>query len=179
MVHGGLKANEKEKRLKAFLKCEKKLLIATSVIEVGINVPDATIMIIEDANHFGLAQLHQLRGRVGRGDKAANCLLLCHPENLTEHALKRLKVLRDTNDGFAIAEADLKIRGSGDLIGVKQSGTPQFKFADIRSHFEYLKKTQKLAKILINLEPNLSHEKNYRYALLLKIFNGINKEKQS
>ena len=120
-----------------FLNSDIKILIATTVVEVGINIPDATIIAIEHSDRFGLSQLHQLRGRVGRSDKASYCLLL-YDNNTTANGKKRLKIIKDTEDGFEIAKEDLKIRGTGDLIGVKQSGFGDFKIANLSYDLDIL-----------------------------------------
>tara|TARA_B100000029_G_scaffold492508_1_gene553867 strand:+ start:9 stop:1211 length:1203 start_codon:yes stop_codon:yes gene_type:complete len=133
LMHGSIDKVEKNIVLKKFLKKEIKILVSTTVIEVGINFPDANIMIIENSNKFGLSQLHQLRGRVGRGDAESYCVML-YKNNLSQNAKKRLKILRKTNDGFLVAEEDLKIRGHGDLLGFQQSGIKDFKFADPIHH---------------------------------------------
>ncbi|TIT40159.1 MAG: ATP-dependent DNA helicase RecG, partial [Mesorhizobium sp.] len=124
-VHGRMKGAEKDEAMRAFKQGETRILIATTVIEVGVDVPDATIMVIEHAERFGLAQLHQLRGRVGRGDIKSSCVLL-YKDPLGETAKRRLSVMRETEDGFLIAEEDLKLRGEGELLGTRQSGTPGF-----------------------------------------------------
>ncbi len=137
LVHGRLAAKEKEAALETFKAGTTKILVATTVIEVGVDVPQATIMVIEGAQGFGLAQLHQLRGRVGRGDKPAFCLLVYDPP-LGETAKKRLSTLRDSNDGFYIAEVDFKLRGPGDILGNEQSGLPDFRFLDLSRHQDLL-----------------------------------------
>jgi ATP-dependent DNA helicase RecG len=121
---------EKDAAMARFVAGETKVLVATTVIEVGVNVPNASIMVVERAEIFGLAQLHQLRGRVGRGAAESTCLLMYQPP-LTEGGARRLKTLRDTEDGFRIAEEDLAMRGAGDLIGTAQSGLPRFRVADL------------------------------------------------
>ena len=133
MIHGNIDENEKEIILKKFLKKDLQILISTTIIEVGINFPDANVIIIEDSNKFGLSQLHQLRGRVGRGNSESYCIML-YKKNLSENAKKRLKILKKTNDGFLIANEDLKIRGHGDILGYQQSGIKNFKFADPIHH---------------------------------------------
>ena len=129
LLHGKTEINEKELILNKFLKNEFKILVSTTIIEVGIDFPNANVIIIENANKFGLSQLHQLRGRVGRGDKASTCILM-FKSNLTENAKKRINILKDSNDGFEISEEDMKIRGFGDILGFKQSGIKNFKLAD-------------------------------------------------
>ena len=133
MIHGSLDESEKKNVLDKFLKKIIKILVSTTVIEVGIDFPSANTMIIENANKFGLSQLHQLRGRVGRGKNESTCILL-YKKNLSENAKKRLKILKSTNDGFLIADEDLKLRGHGDILGFQQSGIKNFKFADPIHH---------------------------------------------
>ena len=137
LVHGRMKPEEKDRELERFRSSEAGVLVATTVVEVGVDVPNATIMVIERAEGFGLAQLHQLRGRVGRGDKPAYCLLLYRPP-LTEGGKKRIETLRETDDGFAIAEADFKLRGPGDMLGLKQSGLPDFRVLRLPDDAELL-----------------------------------------
>ena len=133
LIHGSLDKNEKKIVLNKFLKKIIKILVSTTVIEVGIDFPSANTMIIENANKFGLSQLHQLRGRVGRGKNESTCILL-YKKNLSENAKKRLKILKSTNDGFLIADEDLRLRGHGDILGFQQSGIKNFKFADPIHH---------------------------------------------
>ncbi|MDA9603894.1 ATP-dependent DNA helicase RecG, partial [Candidatus Pelagibacter sp.] len=129
LLHGKTDAEDKEIILNKFLKNDFKILVSTTIIEVGIDFPNANVIIIENANKFGLSQLHQLRGRVGRGDKESTCILM-FKNNLSENAKKRINILKDTNDGFIISEEDMKIRGFGDILGFKQSGIKNFKLAD-------------------------------------------------
>ena len=133
LIHGNMRIDERNKVLNLFIDKKIKILVSTTIIEVGINFPDANIIIIEDSNKFGLSQLHQLRGRVGRGSSVSYCILT-YKKNLSTNAKKRLKILRETNNGFIIAEEDLKIRGHGDLLGFQQSGIKNFKFADPVHH---------------------------------------------
>ncbi|WP_440930917.1 ATP-dependent DNA helicase RecG, partial [Candidatus Pelagibacter sp.] len=129
LLHGKTDFDEKEKILNNFLKKKYKILVSTTVIEVGIDFPNATVIVIENANKFGISQLHQLRGRVGRGSKQSNCILM-FKSNLSENAKKRIKILKSSNDGFKISEEDMKLRGYGDILGFKQSGVKTFKLAD-------------------------------------------------
>ena len=129
LLHGKTEINEKEKILSNFQKNKFQILVSTTIIEVGIDFPNANVIIIENANKFGLSQLHQLRGRVGRGDKDSTCILM-FKSNLSENAKKRINILKQSNDGFFISEEDMKIRGFGDILGFKQSGIKNFKLAD-------------------------------------------------
>ena len=146
------------------------MLVATTVIEVGVDVPNATVMVIEQAERFGLAQLHQLRGRIGRGNKKSVCLLL-YNGFLTEVARKRLETMRSTDDGFIIAEEDLKLRGAGDVLGVRQSGLQSFKVADLTSQYELLSDARNEALNILNKDPSLISEKGQKLRLLLHLFN--------
>jgi ATP-dependent DNA helicase RecG len=129
LVHGRMKSVEKDAVMRSFKAGEIDLLVATTVIEVGVDVPNATLMVVENAERMGLAQLHQLRGRVGRGAKASTCVLL-YRSPLTEHARQRLGVLRETSDGFVVAQKDLELRGAGEVLGTRQAGDPHFRVAD-------------------------------------------------
>ena len=164
LVHGQMSKDEKDLVLKNFLEKKIDILVSTTVIEVGIDFPNATIIIIENSNKFGLAQLHQLRGRVGRGKKQGMCILL-YKKTLSKNSIKRIKILKLTNDGFIIAEEDLKLRGFGDLIGFQQSGVKNFKIADPVQHEDLFKIAEKrINEINDNLE-------NYNeYNFLLKLF---------
>jgi ATP-dependent DNA helicase RecG len=143
MLHGRLAARDKEAVMEAFRNNTVRVLLSTSLIEVGVDVPNATILVIENAEMFGLAQLHQLRGRIGRGADEAYCILI---SNATmEEAQQRFKVLEETTDGFRIAEADLKLRGPGELLGRQQSGMPNFRFGDLIADWELVKLAQQLA----------------------------------
>jgi ATP-dependent DNA helicase RecG len=168
LVHGQLPPAEKDAAMARFVAGQTGVLVATTVIEVGVNVPKATIMVIERAESFGLAQLHQLRGRVGRGDEASTCLLMYEPP-LGETAARRLKLLRDTEDGFRIAEEDLAIRGAGDMIGTAQSGLPRFRIADLERQTGLMALAQSDARKLLNDDPELSSPrgKAARYLLWL------------
>jgi ATP-dependent DNA helicase RecG len=163
LIHGALDKSDKEKVLEKFLKKSISILVSTTVIEVGIDFPNANLIIIENANKFGLSQLHQLRGRVGRGENQGNCILL-FKDGLSKNAVKRIKILKKTDDGFIIAEEDLKLRGFGDLIGFQQSGIKNFRFADPVIHEDLFK----LAEIYVKENQELINEKKYLF--LLKLF---------
>ena len=169
LVHGRMKTAEKENAMESFRSGEVNLLIATSVIEVGVDVPQATIMVIEHAERFGLAQLHQLRGRVGRGLEDSTCLLL-YKSPLSENAKARINVLRESEDGFRIAEEDLKLRGSGELLGVRQSGLPKFRVADLAFHSNLLELARQDAKLILNKDPNLTTKRGEALKTLLYLF---------
>tara|TARA_B100000886_G_scaffold226889_1_gene158147 strand:- start:841 stop:2895 length:2055 start_codon:yes stop_codon:yes gene_type:complete len=163
LIHGGLDKDEKNIILKKFLKKEIFILVSTTVIEVGIDFPNANLIIIENANKFGLAQLHQLRGRVGRGEKQAFCILL-FKESLSKNAIKRIKILKESNDGFFIAEEDLNLRGYGDITGFQQSGLKTFRFADPIIHKDLFLLAEKYVK---TIETKINQKK---YNFLLKFF---------
>jgi len=154
LVHGQLPPDQKTAAMAAFSRGDTRVLVATTVIEVGVDVPNASIMVIEQAEIFGLAQLHQLRGRVGRGAAASTCLLMYRPP-LGETARRRLMVLRDTEDGFRIAEEDLAIRGAGDVIGTAQSGLPRFRIADLEAQTGLMALAQSAARTLLVRDPEL------------------------
>jgi ATP-dependent DNA helicase RecG len=155
LVHGRMNGAEKDAVMHAFKNGDIRLLVATTVVEVGVDVPDATIMVIEHAERFGLAQLHQLRGRVGRGDEASTCILL-YKGPLSENGRARLSILRETEDGFVIAEEDLKLRGEGELLGTRQSGTPGFRIASLEAHGDLLEIARKDAAYIIERDPDLT-----------------------
>jgi ATP-dependent DNA helicase RecG len=144
LLHGKLSAREKETVMFAFRANQLKVLLATSLIEVGVDVPNATVMMIENAERFGLAQLHQLRGRIGRGGHASFCVLISDAKNL--EARQRLRILEDTADGFKIAEADLKLRGPGELLGREQSGMPNFRFGSLTDDLELIRGARDIVK---------------------------------
>jgi len=150
IIHGKMKDTDKQKILSDFKDKKTKILLATTVIEVGIDVPDANIMVIENSERFGLAQLHQLRGRVGRGEKESFCILM-HSDSLTELSEKRLQIITETNDGFVIAEEDLKLRGPGDILGLSQTGQPSFTFFDLLANQELQDEAERLAQEVIRL----------------------------
>jgi ATP-dependent DNA helicase RecG len=143
LVHGRLKSEEKEAVMNDFRVNRLQVLLATSLIEVGVDVPNATVMLIENAEQFGLAQLHQLRGRIGRGAHESYCILVAAAN--TREAQARLKVLEETSDGFEIAEADLRLRGPGDLLGQQQSGLPTLRFGDLAADLELVKTAREIA----------------------------------
>jgi len=166
LVHGRMAGAEKDAVMAAFKAGELRLLVATTVVEVGVDVPDATIMVIEHAERFGLAQLHQLRGRVGRGAEASTCILLYKgPLSETGHA--RLSILRESEDGFLIAEEDLKLRGEGELLGTRQSGTPGFRIASLEAHADLLEIARKDATYLLDRDPELKSERGQSVRTLL------------
>jgi len=142
-----MKATDKEFVMQNFKNGEFKILVATTVIEVGIDVPDATLIIVENAEKFGLAQLHQLRGRVGRGELQSYCILMYEPKRFSVNARNRLEIMRQSNDGFYIAEQDLILRGGGEILGTKQSGEPEFFFADLGRDLNILLQANKLAQV--------------------------------
>tara|TARA_B100001741_G_scaffold311090_1_gene311557 strand:+ start:1050 stop:3104 length:2055 start_codon:yes stop_codon:yes gene_type:complete len=162
LLHGEIDKIEKEKILKKFLENKIKILVSTSVIEVGIDFPNANLIIIENANKFGLAQLHQLRGRVGRGTKQGICILL-YKDNLSKNSIKRIKILKKSNDGFLIAEEDMKLRGFGDILGFQQSGLKYFRLADPVIHSD-------LFELADNYIKKLNEKDFNRYTTLLKLF---------
>ncbi|MBB4659805.1 ATP-dependent DNA helicase RecG [Parvularcula dongshanensis] len=173
LVHGKMKGPQKDAVVEAFYRGEIKLLVATTVIEVGVNAPDATVIVIEHAERFGLAQLHQLRGRVGRGDKPATCILLYKAGEggkLGDTAKARLNVLRETEDGFVIAEQDLALRGAGDALGTAQSGFPQFRVADVADHAELLQVARDDAQLVVQTDPELQTERGEALRTLLYLF---------
>jgi ATP-dependent DNA helicase RecG len=145
------------------------LLVATTVIVVGVNVPEATIMVIEHAERFGLAQLHQLRGRVGRGEKQGSCVLLWKPP-LGEQAKQRLDAFRRTDDGFAISELDFKLRGAGDVLGTQQSGLPPFRLVSPEAHADMLGAADKEARLAVERDPELAGPRGQAIRLVLKLF---------
>ncbi len=162
LVHGQVPGDEKEATMQAFARGEIDILIATTVIEVGIDVPNATVMVVEHAERFGLSQLHQLRGRVGRGAEQSHCILIAHGSPDT---LSRLHLLADTNDGFAIARADLRLRGMGDFFGARQHGLPEFRFFDAERDEDLLEHARDLAGPLIEADPELSRRDALRRVL--------------
>lgn len=166
LVHGQMPPADKDAAMARFVSGDCQVLVATTVIEVGVNVPNATIMVIERAENFGLAQLHQLRGRVGRGDAASTCLLL-YQAPLTEGGRRRLETMRETEDGFRIAEEDLEMRGAGDVIGTAQSGLPRFRVADLEKQTALMALAQSDARTLLALDPELNSDRGKAARVLL------------
>jgi ATP-dependent DNA helicase RecG len=155
MVHGRQKAGVKETNMKRFLTRDTQIMVATTVIEVGVNVPNASVMVIESAEKFGLSQLHQLRGRVGRGNDQSYCILLAGNKAGAD-ARERLKIMTETSDGFRIAEKDMELRGPGDIAGTRQSGMLDFRLADIVRDKEILKMAVQEAEKLLKRDPELA-----------------------
>jgi ATP-dependent DNA helicase RecG len=172
LLHGKMKEAQKEKIMKGFSESngDIKILVSTTVIEVGIDVPDATIILIENAENFGLSQLHQLRGRVGRSDKKSFCILL-YGEKFGANQRQRLNILRQSNNGFFIAEEDLKMRGGGELVGTRQSGFPEFKVANLATDSDLFKIAHKNASLILNKDPKLKNRHSQKYHELLRFFN--------
>jgi ATP-dependent DNA helicase RecG len=169
LVHSRLASADKEAALASFARGDTRLLVATTVVEVGVDVPEASIIVVEHAERFGLAQLHQLRGRVGRGERPSACLLLYEPP-LNAAARARLAILRETEDGFRIAEEDLRLRGPGEVLGVRQSGLPSFRFVDLAAHRDLLAAARAEAKRVLRSDPILSGERGKALRVLLHLF---------
>jgi ATP-dependent DNA helicase RecG len=169
LVHGRMKGADKDRAMQRFAAGETRLLVATTVIEVGVDVPEATVMVIEHAERFGLAQLHQLRGRIGRGSGASTCLLLYRPP-LGETAKARLAIMRETEDGFRIAEEDLKLRGEGDVLGTRQSGMPGFRIARVAVHGELIEAARDDASLMLGRDPGLTSPRGEALRQLLYLF---------
>ncbi|HEY8261274.1 MAG TPA: helicase-related protein, partial [Methylosinus sp.] len=169
LVHGRMKGVERDAAMEAFKEGRTQILVATTVIEVGVDVPEATVMVIEHAERFGLAQLHQLRGRVGRGSGKSSCLLL-YKGPLGEAAKARLVMLRQTEDGFRIAEEDLRLRGEGEILGARQSGLPGFRLADITAHARLLATARDDAELILRRDPELSSQRGEALRVLLYLF---------
>ncbi len=169
LVHGRMLSEARQTEMEKFRSGEASLLVATTVIEVGVDVPEASIIIIEHAERFGLAQLHQLRGRVGRGAARSSCLLLWQ-KPLSETASARLKIMRASNDGFVIAEEDLKLRGPGEVLGHRQSGIPEFQLADLATHADLLARARQEAETVLHRWPDLAAAEAACYRMLLSLF---------
>ena len=158
LLHGKLRPREKEAAMAAFAAGEIQVLVSTTVVEVGVDVPNAALIIIENAERFGLSQLHQLRGRVGRGKHRSYCVLMT--KSRQEQAMKRLRTLASTSDGFQIAQADLELRGPGDFFGSRQHGLPQLRLASLTGDMELLSQTQQAARELLKSDPELTRPEN-------------------
>ncbi|WP_262691292.1 ATP-dependent DNA helicase RecG [Kordiimonas aestuarii] len=169
LVHGKMKGPEKDDVMGRFQRGELSVLVSTTVIEVGVNVPEATIMVIEHAERFGLAQLHQLRGRVGRGSDKSSCILL-RTNEIGDVARARLKIMRESEDGFLIAEEDLRLRGGGEILGTKQSGLPEFRLVDFAEHASLIELARDDARLIINKDPNLETGRGKALRHLLYLF---------
>ena len=169
LVHGQMRPADKDRAMARFAEGAARILVATTVIEVGVDVPEASVIVIEHAERFGLAQLHQLRGRVGRGSTRSICLLL-YKAPLGDTAKARLAILRETNDGFRIAEEDLRLRGGGDVLGTRQSGLPGFRIARLEAHGRLLSAAREDASLMLNRDPNLRSPRGEALRLLLYLF---------
>ncbi|MGN1299266.1 MAG: ATP-dependent DNA helicase RecG [Candidatus Scatovivens sp.] len=165
-LHGKMRPKEKDEIMERFKNGEIDILISTTVIEVGVNVPNANIMVIENAERFGLAQLHQLRGRVGRGEHQSYCILKY--QGSSQIIKERMKVISDTNDGFVISEKDLELRGTGEFFGTKQHGLPEFKIANLFEDIGILKQVQSIAIEILNKDPKLEREENSKLKNIIK-----------
>ncbi len=176
LIHGKMKGPQKDALMQDFIDKKTDILVATTVIEVGVDVPAASIMIIEQAERFGLSQLHQLRGRIGRGSTKSTCLLM-YQTPLSFTAKKRLEIMRKTEDGFIIAEEDLKLRGAGEVLGTRQSGLQSFKLADLEYHASLLAIARDDAKLVLNTDPSLSSPRGQALKNLLYLFNKDNEIK--
>jgi ATP-dependent DNA helicase RecG len=164
-----MKPAEKDRAMAGFAGGGIDLLVATTVVEVGVDVPEASVMVIEHAERFGLAQLHQLRGRIGRGDKPSTCLLL-YQSPLGDVAKRRLNILRETEDGFLIAEEDLRLRGAGEVLGTQQSGLPTLRLADLAFHEGLIAIAHDDARLVLEHDPHLETERGRALRVLLYLF---------
>jgi ATP-dependent DNA helicase RecG len=177
LMHGKMDMSERSAVMQQFKDSTIQILVATTVVEVGVDVPDATIMIIENAERFGLAQLHQLRGRVGRGAKASRCLLL-YGDNASYVAKKRLNIMRDTNDGFVISEEDLRLRGAGEMLGTRQTGLPHYIFLQPETDSALMRSAKKEAQIVLKTDPTLASDKGAQLRSLMQFFEVRDAEKR-
>jgi len=171
LVHGKMAARPKDAAMSAFTDGEADILVATTVVEVGVDVPNAALIIVENADRFGLATLHQLRGRVGRGAHKSYCVLF------GDTSRERLEIMRETNDGFKIAEEDLKLRGPGDFFGSRQHGLPEMRIANFASDMAILKSAQSAAEELLNADPQLNSPENRKLAEQIMRLFEINADK--
>jgi ATP-dependent DNA helicase RecG len=169
LVHGQMPAADKDAAMAGFARGHIRLLVATTVIEIGVDVPEAGVMVIEHAERFGLAQLHQLRGRVGRGARRSSCLLL-YGAPLGAAARARLEIMRATEDGFRIAEEDLRLRGPGELLGSRQSGLPALILADLAAHADLLAPARDDARLIVAGDPGLTSPRGQALRHLLRLF---------
>ena len=169
LIHGKMKSREKALAMAAFAEGATQILVATTIVEVGVDIPQATIMVIEQAERFGLAQLHQLRGRVGSGGAKSSCLLL-YKAPLANVAKARIAIMRETDDGFRIAEEDLRLRGEGEVLGTKQSGLPGFRLADLSAHAPLVSSARDEARRIVTGNPNLEGPRGEALRVLLNIF---------
>jgi ATP-dependent DNA helicase RecG len=169
LVHGRLSSREKDAAMDRFARGETKVLVSTTVVEVGVDVPEATVMVIEHAERFGLAQLHQLRGRIGRGERPSTCLLL-YKGPLGPMAKARLETMRETEDGFRIAEEDLRLRGEGEILGTRQSGLPGFRLARTDLDGDLLTAARDDARLTVDRDPRLAGERGRALRVLLYLF---------
>jgi len=169
LIHGQMKGPDRDSAMTDFAAGDIDILVATTVIEVGVDVPEATVMVIEHAERFGLAQLHQLRGRIGRSAAASTCLLLYAPP-LGDTARARLKILRETDDGFRIAEEDLRLRGAGEVLGTRQSGLPELRMADLAIHGELLAAARDDARLILGRDDRLETPRGQALRTLLYLF---------
>ena len=169
LIHGRLKGTDKDAVMEKFKRGDLSILVSTTVIEVGVDVPEASIMVIENAERFGLAQLHQLRGRVGRGQAKSSCVLL-YQDPLGETAKARLSIMRETEDGFRIAEEDMKLRGAGEMLGTQQSGLALFKMADLSMHGDLLAAARDDAQLILSRDPKLQSPRGEALRNLLYLF---------
>jgi ATP-dependent DNA helicase RecG len=165
LLHGRIPGAEKQQIMERFRRGDTKVLISTTVIEVGVDVPNATVMLIENAERFGLAQLHQLRGRIGRGAHKSYCILLT--SEASAEAATKLAVLERTTDGFEVAEVDWELRGPGDLLGTAQSGLPGLKIGDLRRDMELMKRARTTAMSIFEMDPRLEWPENQRFRRLI------------
>jgi ATP-dependent DNA helicase RecG len=169
LLHGAMTGSARDQTMAAFAAGHLEILVATTVIEVGVDVPNANIMVIEHAERFGLAQLHQLRGRVGRGSRESFCMLLYKPP-LGENARQRLEMMEQTEDGFLIAEKDLELRGGGEVLGARQSGMPEFRVAEVPNFAELLAAARDDARLVLSQDPELKSPRGEALKLLLYVF---------
>jgi ATP-dependent DNA helicase RecG len=169
LIHGKMPGPDKDAAMERFQRGETKILVSTTVVEVGVDVPEATIMVIEHAERFGLAQLHQLRGRVGRGTRASTCLLL-YRGPLGQVSRARLEMMRETEDGFRIAEEDLRLRGEGEVLGTRQSGMAAFRLASLENDAELLQVARDDAQLVVQRDPGLKSARGQALRVLLYLF---------